>query len=80
MTLTKEQIAENKSRKSLPHTWGSESTVEMLRLHGPSVTRLQFIRATALLNPEATAKVEARTVLRRTRNRVFIRMEDPICK
>ena len=77
MSYTPEQIAKNKRSHSLPNTWGREATVSMLRQHGPSVTRFQFIRALALFKPEARAEIEARTVLRRTKNRVYIRMEDP---
>ena len=73
---TPEQIARNKRYRWLPHVWGVTATVNMLREHGPSVTRLQYLTALACFKPHARAEIEARTVLRRTKNRVFIKMED----
>ena len=76
MEYRAEDIKKSKSGPNLPHSWGIQSTVEMLRAHGPTVTRGQYIRALACASEKAKLEVERRTILRRTKNRVFIKMED----
>ena len=76
MDYTEVDIKKNKRLPCLPHAWGVQANVEMLRAHGPFITRKQYIGALCMLKPEAKLEVERRAVLRRTKTRVFIKMED----